>query len=124
MRRLSIPLFALLLIIGGCAPGTNAAMQGGAGGPAAGEVMTAEDLAPYQGVTLFDALQTERGQWLRRRGDDRVAVWLDGRELGGQSELRTILVSSVAEVRYLEPRDAIREYGVGYSSGAIQVTSR
>ncbi|HKK92843.1 MAG TPA: hypothetical protein VJ925_05390 [Longimicrobiales bacterium] len=124
MRRLSIPLFALLLVIGACAPGTNAAMQGGGSAPGAGDVLTAEMLTPFAGSTLYDAIQTERRQWLRTRGEDQVKVWLDGRELGGTSELRTILVSSVAEARYLEPREAQREYGMGQTSGAIVVTSR
>ncbi|HKK51809.1 MAG TPA: hypothetical protein VKA74_09495, partial [Myxococcota bacterium] len=78
----------------------------------------------FAGSTLYDAIQTERRQWLRTRGEDQVKVWLDGRELGGTSELRTILVSSVAEARYLEPREAQREYGMGQTSGAIVVTSR
>ena len=120
MRRLSIPLFALLLIVGACAPGTNAAMSGG--GEA--EVLTAAQLEPYSGGTLFDAITTERRQWLRAQFEDPVKVWLNGRELGGTGELRTILVSSVIEVRYLEPRMAMAEYGVGHTSGAIAVTTR
>lgn len=123
MRRLSIPLFALLLVIGACAPGTNAAMNGG-GAAGAGDVLTADALTAFAGSTLYDAIQVERRQWLRRRGDDAVKVWLDGRELGGTSELRTILASNVAEARYLEPRDAQAEFGMGQTSGAIVVTSR
>lgn len=121
MRRLKIPVLALLVLsVGACAPGTNAA----AGGGGAAQVMTAEDLAPFSGGTLYDAINTANRQWLRSRGDDPVKVWLNGRELGSTSELRTILVSSVIEARYLLPRDALREYGVGQTSGAIQVTTR
>ncbi len=120
MRRLSISLFALLLIVSACAPGTNAAMSGG--GDA--EILTAEMLQPYAGGTLMDAIQTERRQWLRAQFEDPVKVWLNGRELGRTNELSTILVSSVIEVRYLEPRMAMAEYGVGHTSGAIVVTTR
>lgn len=124
MRRLSIPLFALLLVIGACAPGTNAAMSGGDTAPGAADVLNADMLAPFAGSTLYDAIQAERRQWLRTRGEDGVRVWLDGRELGGTSELRTILALSVAEARYLEPREAQRQFGMGQTSGAIVVTSR
>jgi len=121
MRRLKYPLLALMVILAGaCAPGTNAAMDGG--GDA--DVMTAEDLAPFAGGTLFDAINTANRQWLRTRGEDPVKVWIDGREMGGTSELRNILVDQVAEARYLLPRDAMREYGMGQTSGAIQVTTR
>ena len=119
MRRLALPLFALIVLLSACA-------AGGAGGAAGGEsdVLTAELLAPYAGNTLFDAIDRERRQWLRTRGEDPVQVWLDGRELGGVSELRTILVSQVAEARYLLPRDARPKYGMGVESGVIEVTSR
>lgn len=119
MRRLALPLFALIVLLSACA-------AGGAGGAAGGEsdVLTAELLAPYAGNTLFDAIDRERRQWLRTRGEDRVVVWLDGRELGGVSELRTILVNQVAEARYLLPRDARRKYGMGVESGVIEVTTR
>lgn len=122
MRRLSISLFALLLIVGACAPGTNAAAAGGAA--TAGDVLTAEQLTAFAGSTLYDAIEQERRQWLRSRGSDPVKVWLNGRELGNSGELRTILASTVIEARYLEPREAQQEYGVGYSSGAIVVTTR
>jgi hypothetical protein len=120
MRRLALPLFALIVLLSACA-------AGGAGGGAAGgesDVLTAELLAPYAGNTLFDAIDRERRQWLRTRGEDPVKVWLDGRELGGTGELRTILVNQVAEARYLLPRDARRKYGVGVESGVIEVTTR
>jgi hypothetical protein len=119
MRRLSISLFALLLIVGACAPGTNAGMAGGEA-----EVLTAVQLEPYSGGTLYDAIQTERRQWLRAQFDDPVKAWLNGRELGNATELRNVLVSGVIEVRYLEPRMATAEYGVGHTSGAIVVTTR
>jgi len=125
MRRLAFPLLAaVLLIAGACAPGTNAAMQGGSGGGPAGQVMTAEDLAPYSGQTLLEALQVANRQWLRAQFDDPVKVWLDGRELGTTRELSTILVNAVTEVRYYMPRDAIGKFGVGHTSGAIEVMTR
>ncbi len=125
MRRFAYPVLALLVLVAGaCAPGTNAAMQGGeAGGPNA-QVLTAEDLAPFAGQTLFEAINTSNRQWLRAQFEDPVKVWLDGREMGGTGELRTILVSQVAQVQYYMPRDAIGEFGVGHTSGAIAVTSR
>lgn len=122
MRRLSISLFALLLIVGACAPGTNAAMSGETA--SAGDVLTAEQLSDFAGSTLYDAIEQERRQWLRTRGSDPVKAWLNGRELGNATELRTVLANTVIEARYLEPREAQMEYGVGYTSGAIVVTTR
>lgn len=120
MRRLQLPLFALLVFATACAAGA-----GGAGTAATGDqdVLTAEDLAPYQGGSLYDAIDRARRQWMRSRGSDPVRVFLDGRELGGTGELRTIQVAAVSRAQYLEPREAQRQHGLGYSSGVIEVTS-
>lgn len=122
MRRLQLPLFALLVLATACAAGAG----GGAGAAGADDqnVLTAEDLAPYQGGSAYDAVNRIRRQWTRTRGEDGVRVYLDGRELGGVGELRTIQVSAVARMEYIEPRAAIQKHGVGHSSGAIEVTSR
>lgn len=125
MRRFAYPVLALLVLIAGaCAPGTNAAMQGGDAGGSNAQILTAEDLAPYAGQTLYEAIEISNRQWLRAQFDDPVKVWLDGRELGTAGQLRTILVSQVTQVQYFMPRDAIREYGVGHTSGAIAVSTR
>ncbi len=123
MRRLSLPFFALLILTAACASGGGGAAADGASGGDR-NVMTMEDLAPYQGGTAYEAVDRARRQWMRTRGSDRVGVWLDGRELGGTGELRNVLVAQLREIRYLEPREARAEYGVGYDSGVILLVSR
>ncbi len=124
MRRLSLPFFALLVLTAACASGGGGAAAGDEASGGNANIMTMEDLAPYQGSTAFDAVNRARRQWTRARGSDRVAVYLDSRELGGTGELRNVLVAQLREIRYIEPRDAQREYGVGYNSGVILLVSR
>lgn len=126
MRRLSLPFLALVVLTAACASGGGGTAADGDAAAAEGNrnVMTAEDLAPYQGGTAYEAVERARRQWMRSRGSDRVAVYLDTRELGGTGELRNVLVASLREIRYLEPREAQAAYGVGYGSGVILLVSR
>lgn len=49
-------------------------------------------------------------------------VYIDGSRSGDAEVLKSVLTTSVAEVRFLDPNKALMEYGTGHEGGAILVT--
>ena len=110
-------------------------------------LITAEEISGVQATTAYDLIEKLRGDWLRRsqqqsrtvsgrtgRVDDptgssdpsggtgaRLAVFVDGTELGGIEELRRLQVDRVSELRFLSSSDAQQQYGSRYGGGVIQV---
>ena len=75
--------------------------------------------------SAFEAIESLRPNWLYRRGSESdVQVYVDDTHLGGQGELRTIRLSSVAVIRHLDGIQATARYGLGHDNGAILVTTR
>jgi hypothetical protein len=51
----------------------------------------------------------------------KLAVFVDGTELGGAEELQRIQSNRIEEMRYLSGSDAQQQYGSRYAAGVIQV---
>jgi hypothetical protein len=51
----------------------------------------------------------------------KLAVFVDGTELGGTEELQRIQSNRIEEMRYLSGSDAQQQYGSRYAAGVIQV---
>lgn len=121
MRRPALPpVFALIILLGACAGG------GGGAAPRSGsDVISLEELETVETFSAYDAVSRFRPQWLRSRvpGQDPV-VFMDGAQLGGLEVLRTIRVSTLAEIRYRNGRDATTRYGTGFGGGTIEMRSR
>jgi hypothetical protein len=90
-------------------------------------LLTADQLRDHNYQSAFDAVEALRTNWLRPRGTDSfnnpsvVVVYLDNVKLGGVETLRGVQVANVQAIRHYDANDATSRWGVGHSSGAIQV---
>ena len=127
MTRLSfVAAFALVSSLGACASG-----GGGSSGPRRNpNLITAEELAEDSTLTAIDVVRRLRPRWLTGRGagtggSNMPQLILDGARMGDAANaLRSISVSTISEMQYLNASDATMRYGTNYPGGAIVVTSR
>lgn len=84
-------------------------------------------------TTAYDAVERLRPWFLHQRSARtiatpgsyaRPAVFVDGAFQGEIDVLRTIPISSVLDVQFLRPLDAVHRYGPEYQSGIIFIRSR
>ena len=129
-------VIALTLVVGAC--------SGGGGGGEAGEV--AEVRAPTTrrnpnelnqaelaepsviSLTLFDAIQRLRPNWLRQRGATSIAgggntlpAVMINESPSSFDALRSMRPSDVTGISYMSGADATTLYGTGYVNGLIKV---
>lgn len=79
----------------------------------------------YEAVAMLrPAFLRARGATGSRGGGTYAVVYLDDVRLGGLSELRSIQLAQVREIRYVGPADATTRWGTNHAGGAILVTSR
>lgn len=79
----------------------------------------------------YEAIRGLRPQWLRVRGRDTITgdpgtvqVLLDDVRLGGPESLRTLPVSGVVYIQFLDGITASQRWGTGYGNGAIFISTR
>jgi hypothetical protein len=96
-------------------------------------LITAEEIATRPGLsTAYDIIRNLRPAWLNTRGitstEDPTAggiqVYVDEVKMGGLSELQSISVDRIQELRFLSASDATMKYGTGNTTGAIEVTTK
>jgi hypothetical protein len=128
-RRLAAVAFTLLLSLAACVSGG----AGGAGGAPRGpsDRLTPEELDQWASQDLFNIVQRLRPAWMQVRapataqGRPTVAVVLDGQRLQGSLELlRNFKGGDLAEVRFLDARDATTRYGTDMAAGAILIVTK
>ena len=91
-------------------------------------MLTAEDLAPVVNLSVYDAVQRLRPNWLRPRGatsvsnmgDQMPAVMVDN-AFQSIDFRRSLQVTGVNFVRFIDARDATTRYGTGYVNGIVEV---
>jgi hypothetical protein len=125
MRYLGLFL-GLVVCVNGCAssaPGAQGSSR---------NVITQEQIADTQAITVLDAIRTLHPNWLRARGQTRSAadptaqtptVYLDGTRMGGLAVLGVYQVRDIFEIRYLDPGQASIRYGMGFPRGIIELIS-
>lgn len=114
-----LPVFALCLLLAGCAAGSTGGSSGG------GNTISVEELATVANLSLYDGVQRLRPRWLQpRAGQPLPRVMMNGSQMGGVEVLRGMQASDVQSVRFLDSQDATTRYGTGYTGGAIEVVSR
>ena len=90
-------------------------------------VVTSADILPEM-KSAYDVLTNRRPRWLHARGmlpsDEGPLVYLEGVRYGGCEMLKSIEASTIAELRFLDARDATTRFGSGHTSGIILVTLR
>lgn len=113
-----------LAAVTGCAstgPGTSAPRT-------QRNVITVEELSQAGDVSVYEALQRLRPQFLRGRialGSTAesvpVAVYIGDLKMEGVDHLREVMVRAVKQVQYLEPQQANARFGGNNASGALIV---
>ncbi len=133
MRMSSVRTLLAGVLLAGCASGGVG--TGGASTYRDPNVITAAQLANENSPNVYDAIQHLRPEMLRPHlanasssinspQDYTVHVYMDSNRLGGISDLRTIPVATVKEIRYLTPEQAMQRFGSGNAGGVIVLTSR
>lgn len=117
----------VLALAAGCA--TRAATP-----RAEADLLTAEQLAGHGHQNAYDAIRQLRPQWLRSaRGQSSIVessssqrglrVYVDGILFGKASDLRSLEVRAVREIRFLDAGKATLQYGTNHAEGAVVVTT-
>lgn len=128
--------FALTLAVGAAACGGGGAASGDQARPRptsgrANNVVTAEEIQRHGGQDLYGILRQLRPAWFRQaptqmtRGGiyiDPVVIYVDGRRLGGPSNLSDIPVNVVLVARFFTASEAQGKFGLGNLQGAIEVS--
>jgi hypothetical protein len=130
--RAGAGLILTLAVLGG---GQLAACAGGPARPNAAPRRDPRELTYAQMregnyVTVFDAVEALKSNWLRERGPSsfinpsRVLVYLDDSRLGGVERLRELNTSGVAFVHWFSGIEASARWGPGHDDGVILVATR
>jgi hypothetical protein len=120
----TITLALALIAVAGCATG-----GGGSGGGGGGSApLTADDLQATSEPNLYNAVRRLRPNWLRPRGSQissgEVALFVNGTPTGTVSQLNSIPIESVTEIRYYSPSEAGFTFGTaGGNAGVVAVST-
>ena len=124
-RRLVVVLTAFTLVAAGCA----SAGAGTSAPRAQRNVVTVEELSQAGDVSVYEALERLRPQFLRGRialgsaaESVPVAVYIGDLRMEGVDHLREVMVRAVKQVQYLEPQQANARFGGNNASGALVIT--
>jgi hypothetical protein len=101
-------------------------------GRTGGTVLGSSEIAFSSEGTAYDLIMRLRPQFLLAHGPSlgtdpdggRPVVYVDGILTGGTDELRTIVASSVSEVRYLSPVAGSSRFGRYHPGGVIALKMR
>jgi hypothetical protein len=94
-------------------------------------VITRSEILPAM-LSAYDVVQYRRPRWLLGRGTvpsdegkpETPLVYLEGVRYGTLEALKSINALEVAELRFLDARDATTRLGSGHTTGVILVTLR
>jgi hypothetical protein len=131
LRIIAVAAFGLLLAVGACATGTAG------GGRSQSDVITLEEIQQANVRDAYEIVRQYRPQWLRGRGPQTFTSDVRNTTTAGYPKvkvddlppmdlesLRDIRFVEIAEIRYINPRDATFRYGTGFSGGIIQVITK
>jgi hypothetical protein len=139
-RSANWPHVLLLVVVSACATvQPNRAALSGADVDSAADhrsgadrnVITGTEIVPGM-LSAYDIVQYRRPRWLLGHGQlpsdegkpEAPTVYLEGVKYGDLETLRGINAFEVAELRFLDARDATTRFGSGHSTGVILVTLR
>ena len=108
---------------------SSTGVQRTAGGPRhAPNAITDAEISAAQGiVSVYDAIQRLRPQWItssraRNMGtQDQLIVYLDTNRYGSIESLRQFPIGGVTDIKYLNAAEATNRFGTGHSGGAIVI---
>ena len=123
MRHARFAAFGMILLAAACASG-----GGGGGGESedSGDryLLTAAELTPYATLNVYEAVRRLRRFWIQGSGGRSPRVFVNDREMGGAPSLEEYRADMVAEIRFIQPTDAMTQFGPDYAGGVIRVTLR
>lgn len=124
-QQLRFATVAIALVVSACAGASTT--QTGATRRSANTI-TADEISAAQGiVSVYDAIQRLRPQWLttsRARSvgtQDELLVYLDTNRYGTIESLRQLPIGGITELRYLNAAEATNRFGTGHSGGVIVI---
>jgi hypothetical protein len=90
------------------------------------EIASSNESNAYDVITRLRPvfLKTRGHTTLMAGGSDYASVFLDGQVYGELVSLKNIPAIQIREIRYLSSNQAVTKYGMQYSSGAIDVTTK
>jgi len=123
-RSLTVVAAFTLVAGAGCA---TAGYSGGSGGGGRNLIAPEElEESNLRTLSAYEVVQRLRPRWLRPRsagtaGQVEPAVFLNGASYGDLAALEAIRAADVAQIRYIEARDATNQFGTGFPGGIIDV---
>jgi hypothetical protein len=95
-------------------------------------VITAPELRQTHAAHAYEAVRRLHPEYLRTRGPSSImnenamgpAVFVDRMFIGPISVLADLPIGEVERIRFVSAWDATTTYGVGYSNGVIEVTTK
>jgi len=118
-------MLAALVLLTGCA---TAAPQPSVRPKA--RLINSDQIRANHATDAFDLIRALRPWWLQRRGQQRlfldgeIVVYLDHVRIGGPEALRSVQLSGVESIEYLDAVTATQRWGTGHAHGAIRVIQR
>jgi hypothetical protein len=102
--------------------------------PSSREVITADEISRTSALTAYEAIQTLRPAFLRQQGPKAVltnprstmypVVYMNGVYHGELETLKSLYVSDIQDIRYIEAKQATIMYGTGHVAGIIMVNTK
>ena len=120
MRYFVLPL-ALIVAVAACASTPDTGEQG-----TRTDELTGAQLAETGAVNAWDAVARLQPDWLAsddRTGAFRPVVYFDGERVGQVEYLRSIMVSSIGRIRYVNGYEAERRQGRDHAGGVLYIYS-
>ena len=123
-RRL---LLAIAIVLAGCASsgGRSATAR-----QARSDLITRDEIGAGAYHNAYDLIQALRPRWLAVHGPDsilgtstEVQVRLDDYNLGGVQTLRSIPLTGISTIQFVDGVTAAGRWGQGYADGAIVITT-
>jgi hypothetical protein len=132
MERVAMRILILALALAMLGPAACVTTSTGESTGRQRNLITLEELEPFQQFTAYYAIRQLRPNWLQGRGalsvsdprDVTPKVAVDGMPRGELGQLRTISAHLIKEIRFLTSADATTRYGTGYAGGVIEIITR
>lgn len=128
MRRTSLPLLALSLIL--CLTAGCAGRSVASGARTDPDMITREQVQEVRFSTAYDAVRDLRGNWLTAHGTEsfrypiEVQVYLDGVRMGGIAMLQSIASTHIQYIRFFRGIEASARWGLDHGRGVIWVSTQ
>jgi hypothetical protein len=126
-----LTMVVLAVLFGACS-----SVREGSTGRTKGDVLTAEEIATTTALNAYDAVSLKRPFFLKSRGMRSLreapagqsveypVVYLDRMYFGDLESLKTISVTAIDEIRYLDFNAATVQFGTGHSAGIIHIITK